>query len=110
MDQLGAAAIQAQNTSWGSRLRSRTTVEDVPEEGKEDVEINPELAASDQWHDTDDEYDEDFWNEYVNEIMAAEEEMNGLSAWDQLRVEFEAENCPMCMLSLCHWYYASKLC
>lgn len=55
--------------TWAGRLR-HTTIEDVPddEEEEEPEESEPLEDRASQ----DEDYDEEFWNEYIDEVMAVE--------------------------------------
>ena len=107
---LQQASEAARASTWAGRLR--TTVEDITSDDEDDTEpglrdtghqagANPQTARE---QEPDEDYDEAFWNEYVDECLAAAEREGrdddnsdvGLSAWDQLGVEFEAENRPTC--------------
>ncbi|KZT72991.1 hypothetical protein DAEQUDRAFT_684524, partial [Daedalea quercina L-15889] len=102
------ATAEARAGAWVGHLR-QTTVEDVTESDDEDnVDAGGddcnECSLDDHFADPlapvdeGEDYNEEFWNEYVDEVMVRSEDRGGseegLSAWDQLGVEFEAENRP----------------
>ena len=106
---LRQATDNARANTWAGRLR--TTVEDVPsdDEGEQsNIGNQPDSAAFQTDEDVGDDDGKAFWNEYVDECLAAEEAGSrdeddreiGLSAWDQLGVEFEAENRPTCVYQI----------